>query len=101
MPVAQVEMRDGLLLNLLLLDQLLDGRDDRGGGRQVRLGLVEPSLNAITEGNLLLRHSQGWEKREELDETHDAKKQPRRVRSTADQARKSGESGGDEWRILT
>lgn len=74
LPVAQVELRDGLLLNLLLFDQLLDGRNDRGGGRQIRLGLVEPSLNAITEGNLLLRRSKRWEEREELDETHDAKK---------------------------
>lgn len=72
LPVAHVERGDGdsLLLDLLF-DDLLNRRNDRSRGWQVRLGLVEPSLNSIRKGNLILRCSKGWEDNESLNESHD------------------------------
>jgi hypothetical protein len=56
----------------LLFDDLLDRRNDRSRGWQVRFGLVEPSLNSIRKGDLLLRRSKGWEDNESLNESHGA-----------------------------
>lgn len=75
LPVGQVELRDGLLLDLGLLDDLLNdgsGGGDRGGSRQVGLGLVEPALDTVREGNLLLSHSKSWEEGDDRGEAHDA-----------------------------
>jgi hypothetical protein len=73
LPVAHVKRgdRDSLLLDLLF-DDLLDRRNDRSRGWQVRFGLVEPSLNSIRKGDLLLRRSKGWEDNESLNESHGA-----------------------------
>lgn len=70
-PVAHVKGGDGLLVHLLL-DDLLDGGDDGSGRGQVGLGLVEPALDPVTQGDLLLRRSKRGEDGEELDEAHDA-----------------------------
>ena len=73
LPVAQVEVGDHLLLKLLL-NHLFDRRDHGGGGWQVGLGLVEPALNTVADGDLFLRRSQSWEDGEQLDEAHDAER---------------------------
>ena len=73
LPVGQVERGDSLFLNLLF-DHLLNSSGDHRSSRgQKLLGFVEPTLDAIREGNLLLRRSKRWEDGEELDETHDAR----------------------------
>ena len=73
LPVGQVERGDSLFLNLLFDHLLNRGGDHRSSRRQIRLGFVEPTLNTIRDGNLLLRCSKRWEDGEELDETHNAR----------------------------
>lgn len=69
LPVVQGQVGDTLLGNLR--GQLLDHRGINGGCcRHVGLDLVEPPLQAVCEGNLLLGHGQGREEGDERRETH-------------------------------
>jgi hypothetical protein len=67
LPVVHGNLGDALLGDLL--GQLLDGRNG-SCCRHVGLDLVEPSLHAVGEGNLLLGHGQSREKGDERRETH-------------------------------
>lgn len=77
LPVGQVERGDCFLLDLLL-DHLLNGRNHRSRRGEVRLGLVEPPLDTVSQRNLLLGSSKRGEDREERSQAHDASN--RRVR---------------------
>ena len=67
LPVVQGNRGDALLRDLL--GQLLDGSNGGSCGH-VGLDLVEPSLHAVGEGDLLLGHGQGREEGDERRETH-------------------------------
>jgi hypothetical protein len=67
LPVVHGDRGDALLGDLL--GQLLDGSDG-GSGRHVGLDLVEPSLDAVGEGNLFLGDGQSREEGDERRETH-------------------------------
>lgn len=59
LPVCKVDRGDSLLLDLLL-DHLLNGHHG-SRGREVILGLVEPTLHTISQRDLLLRRSKRGE----------------------------------------
>lgn len=67
LPVLHVHRGDALLGDLL--SHLLDGVS-WNSRRDKALGLVEPALNAVREGHLLLGQSQGREESDERGETH-------------------------------
>ncbi len=67
LPVLHGHSGDALLGNLL--GHLLDGVGGNSRGNKV-LGLVEPALDAVGEGHLLLGQSQGREESDERGETH-------------------------------
>jgi hypothetical protein len=68
LPVVHGHVGDALLGNLL--GQLLHRGSNGGSCRHVGLDLVEPSLHAVGEGNLLLGHGQSREDGDERSETH-------------------------------
>lgn len=67
LPVVHGNRGDALLGDLL--GELLDGSHG-SGSRHVGLDLVEPSLHAVGERDLLLGHGQGREEGDERRETH-------------------------------
>lgn len=67
LPVRHGHRRDALRGDLL--GHLHDGIG-RNGGRNVRLGLVEPSLDTVGQRHLLLRHGKGREEGDKRCETH-------------------------------
>jgi hypothetical protein len=72
LPIREVDWGDSLLLDLLL-DHLLDGNHG-GRGREVILGLVEPTLHTISQRDLLLRRCKRGEDSDERSEAHGASK---------------------------
>lgn len=68
LPVLEGHRGDALLRDLL--GHLLDGIS-RDGGRHVGLGLVEPALNTVGQGDLLLCQGEGREEGDKRCETHD------------------------------
>lgn len=72
MPVRKVDRGDSLLLDLLL-DHLLNGNHG-SRGREVILGLIEPTLHTIAQRDLLLRRSKRGEDSDKRSEAHGASK---------------------------
>lgn len=67
LPVLKGDLGDALLRHLL--GHLLDGIG-RDGCRHIGLSLVEPSLNTVGQGDLLLCQCEGREEGDKRSETH-------------------------------
>lgn len=91
LPVRKVYRGDSLLLDLLL-DHLLNGNHG-SRGREVILGLVEPTLHTISQRDLLLRRSKRGEDSDERSEAHGASKSDA-FGSATDQQYSPGEKKG-------